>query len=322
MEILKNKKILFIAPIYYNYEKIIKNKMEEMGGEVTFFSEKKNGLAFGILNNINSTLIKYYQFIYYLYILNEIKNKRFTHFFLIRGYKIPKFFLKKVRIFNPHIKFIMYQWDSNKNNSYFDIVPYFDIVFSFDFKDTTDNHDLKFLQLFYTDDIKELKSPNKIVYDFFCISSFTLERFEQTKKIRDFCFENNLKAKFFCFLPFSTFIRLRIFNKLKFNESFISHKPMSRKEYLNILQSSNVIIDLSHETQTGLSMKVIEAFGSKKKIYTTNISIKSNPIYSENWVQILNLNAINIPIYSSDNKKNTEDLFIDNWIYKIFNDCN
>ena len=44
-KILKNKKILFIAPIYYDYEKIIINKMEEMGASVKFFSEKREGFT-------------------------------------------------------------------------------------------------------------------------------------------------------------------------------------------------------------------------------------------------------------------------------------
>ena len=79
-------------------------------------------------------------------------------------------------------------------------------------------------------------------------------------------------------------------------------------------------MDFSHATQTGLSMKVIEAFGAGKKILTTNNSILDNPIYHPDWVQLVDPSHIETPRFTKkEETKADENLYIDNWINELFN---
>jgi hypothetical protein len=315
---LKNKKILFIAPVYYDYEKIIMDKIKENGGDLIFFSEKKDGLLFGILNNIHPILINFYQKIYYFNILKKISRENFSHFFLIRGYKIPFFFLKKLKELNPNIEFILYQWDSNKNNPYFHILKYFDKSSSFDIKDCQENKALRFLQLFYTDEVAQIAKSKNIKYEFFCFSSFSINRYKDTIEFLKYCNKNDLSYRAFCFIPKTTYFRLKYLNRMKLEENFLSFNPMTRSEYCKNLSECATVVDLSHDTQTGLSMRVVEAFGAGKKVLTTNKSIINNPIYSPDWVQVLSIDNIKKIHFTAGENYHRSELYIDNWLKKVF----
>ena len=318
---LEGKKIVFIGPVFYDYHSIIQNKIENLGAEVTFFPEKKDGILFGILNTINSSLINIYQKWYFYFLFKKIKNKKFDYFFLIRGYKIPISFIKKLKEKNPSIKCIMYQWDSEKNNPYFDKVKYFNEVSTFDYADFKKNNEIKFLQLFYTKDILELRQKNtKIEYDFFCFSSFTMDRYNSMISFISFCKKNNYSLNYFCFIPFSTYFKLKYIKRIHLDKKYLSFKPMPRQDYLKLLNQSSIIVDYSHSTQTGLSMRIIETYGAGKKILTTNTSIINNPIYSTNWVQILDeKNILKNNFSTNQTKEEFDNLYIDNWIKTIFN---
>ena len=317
-QFLKNKKILFIGPVFYDYHTVIIEKIKNMGGEVTFFSEKKEGLLFGILNNINPKLINIYQVIYYSGILKMIESEDFTHFFLIRGYKIPEFFLKKLKQLNPSIEFILYQWDSNNNNPFYHIVKYFDKASSFDLKDCQNKEGLKFQQLFYTDDIVETNVHKNFKYHFFCFSSFTIERYEQTIKFINYCIKHNYSFYAFCYIPLSTYYRLKYLNRITLNEKFLSFKPMKRDEYLKKLSECEVVVDLSHSAQTGLSMRIIECYGAGKNVLTTNTSITNNPIYSTDWVQVIDINNLKRVVFTQSNKYERDQFYIDSWLKELF----
>lgn len=315
---LLNKKILFIGPNFFDYENIIARKLKEKGADFLFFSEKKDGLLFGILNNIHPAIINFYQKIYYRFILKKIQKESFSHFFLIRGYKIPVFFLEKLKNLNPNIKFILYQWDSNINNPYFHILNYFDKASSFDLNDCKEKKELNFLQLFYTEEVLEISKCDSVEYEYFCFSSFTIDRYTQTIKFIKYCRENNKSIRSFCFIPKTTYFRLKFINRISLNKDFLSFSPMSRKNYLKNLSECSTVVDLSHDTQTGLSMRVIEAFGAGKKVLTTNKSVINNPIYSTDWIQIIDINNLKIHPFTNNNKPDRRQMFIDMWLKNIF----
>jgi len=309
-------KVLFIGPVFYNYHDLIKNKIEALGAEVSFFPEKRDGILFSVLNTLNPSLIFFYQKYYYWLLWKRIKKNSYTHFFLIRGHKIPDFFLERLKENNPGIKLIMYQWDSQRNNTYFHIVKYFNKVYTFDYKDYKENNALDFLQLFYTEDIGRLREGNmKIKYDFFCFSSFTRERYESMLSLISFCNKNNLRLKTFCYIPYSTYVKFRFLKGMSLDKRFLSFSSMPKKEYLEFLGESEVVVDFSHSTQTGLSMRIIEAYGAGKKIVTTNHSILNNPIYSPYWVQLIDPKDIKQPIFQRKEEVSVQhNLYIDNWI--------
>jgi len=319
---LEEKKVLFVGPVFYDYHTLIQKKIEDLGANVSFYPEKKDGFLFGILNTLNPFLIFWYQKWYYFFLWRSIKDKKFTHFLLIRGYKIPSFFIEKIKKKNPDIKCIMYQWDSNQNNPYFNLLKYFNKSYTFDYKDYKEQDGLGFLQLFYTEDIRKLNNSEvNFKYDFFCFSSFTINRYNDMLSFIAFCKVNNYELKSFCFIPYTTYFKFKYLKRIDLDKQYLSFKPMPREDYLECLANSGIVVDFSHATQTGLSMRIIETYGAGKKIFTTNTSILNNPIYSSDWVQLVNVNSIKKPIYTNENDSDyKENLYIDNWLRILFSE--
>ena len=213
----------------------------------------------------------------------------------------------------------MYQWDSIKNNSYEYLIPCFDKTYTFDYKDFEQRKDLKFLQLFYTDDIKKIRDTKvSTLYDFFLLNSFSMERYKAITKVLDYCKEKNLTVKQFCYIPFRTFFKYKYLLRIPLDKSLLSFAPMSRQEYIDSLSKCDIVVDVNHSTQTGLSMRVTETYGAGKKILTTNKSIQKDPLYNKTWAQTFDLNDIELLPFEKQEKNSVADeLYIDNWLKTI-----
>ena len=231
---------------------------------------------------------------------------------------MPVSFIKKLKNKHPNIQTIMYQWDSIKRYPYEYLIPHFDKSYTFDYKDFEQRNDLLFLQLFYTDDIKNIRdSKNPSEHDFFLFNSFTMERYDAIAKILDYCKKNKLTVKQFCYIPFRTFFKYRYLLRIPLDKRLLSFSPMNRVEYIDYLSKCDIVVDINHSAQTGLSMRVTETYGAGKKILTTNKSIEKDPLYNKSWAQIFDIN--NIKISSFEEKESIiDELYINNWLKTIF----
>ena len=72
---MEKRKIIFIAPEFYDYHKIITEKLRELFGETFFFPERKTNGLYTLLNNINPKLINLYQKIYFFFIWQQVKKE-------------------------------------------------------------------------------------------------------------------------------------------------------------------------------------------------------------------------------------------------------
>lgn len=313
------KKILFIAPEFYDYHKVISKKLHELEGDVVFFPEENLNFLYILSRNINKKLVDVFQYIRFFIFWQKIKNQHFTHFFAIRVHKMPVWFVEKVKKKNPEIKTIMYQWDSIKNNPYTYLIPHFDKSYTFDYQDFKSRKDLEFHQLFYTEDIKKLRGKKDFQYDLFCLNSFTLERYQLMERIIAYCDEKKIKIKTYCYIPQKTYVRFTKMKGIDLKKELLSFEPMSRNDYLHYLEKSKVILDLNHSSQSGLSVRVIEALGADKDLITTNKSILENPLYNKNKIQVLDVDNIDFDLNTFlDQQTKADGLYIDNWIRKFF----
>ena len=74
---LHGKKILFLSVSFFNYEKAIVNRLNELGAEVDFYDERPSNSNFskGIIR-LNKKFYHLKINTYYNRILNEIKDKK------------------------------------------------------------------------------------------------------------------------------------------------------------------------------------------------------------------------------------------------------
>ncbi len=326
---LSGKKILFIGVKFYHYHEEIINKLEDtFGSNVTFYPERDTSIVYGLVNRLLPHRIELYQEFYYKQLLKKISKQKFDYFLVIRGFKMPLWFVKKIKEINPNIKTIYYQWDSNTNSPFigleakYDIINEFDSKLSFDYKDVHDYPVLKYCPTFYTDEIKALavnKNANA-KYDLFYFGSYLPERYTGLVKFREYATSKGYVIKSHFYMPMRYYLIERL-KGTKIDKGLIKTKPMSRETYIKLLGQSKCIVDVSNAKQTGLAMRVIDSFGAGKKVITTNKWILTDKSYDPSQAVVIDLKNIDFPddfLSATIEQKVFQDFSLERWIKNIF----
>jgi len=190
------------------------------------------------------------------------------------------------------------------------ILPLFDKNFSFEKKDCK-KYNLRFKTNFIYKTIDKVPENHK--YKVFNISSFD-KRFPVIKKIAEALYKMKIKSK------------IIIFTSKENEEPYIefSKKTLSIEENNQLLQESEIMLDVSRNGQEGLSFRVFESLGLKKKLITTNKDIVNYDFYDpENIFVIENIDDIKIPAvffetsYVDIPENILNKYFIENWVDEL-----
>ena len=330
---LKGKKILYIGVSTFNYEQEIKLGLERLGASVDYYDERpandfltKVFLRLNLKTLIHSKIDKHYS-----NILNKSKNIKYDYVFIIKLETIDKNILEHLKENQKNATFILYLWDSIQNYKGKEkLLPLFDKAFSFDKTDTIKYNTLNFLPLFYIPlyEIKPVKE-NSIEYDLCFFGTGHSDRYKIVKEIKKKTTKMNLKVYSFFYLQNKIiFWGRKLFDKKMQNAkiSDFSFNSLTQNQLLDKILKSNVIIDIEHEGQVGLTMRTIEALGCHKKLLTSNKSIKDYDFYNENNICIIDRK--NIKVEEDFFKKSYEELdkeiyskyTLSNWLKTIFGD--
>jgi hypothetical protein len=330
IDTLSNKNILFFSVQTFNLEKEIKKKLEEFGAKVEYFDERPANNIFvkGIIRVKRSFYQKKIDN-YYKRILLKTKNEIYHYLFVNKGEVVPEFFLKEFKKYHPECQCIFYTWDSFINcNHPIKILKYFDKKFTFDPDDAL-KFGLNFRPLFYLDTYKSLnkKIDVKSKYDLLFIGTAHSDRYVVSNKIRNWCELNNLKSYCYYFIHG----RLVYFYKKIFDNSFqifdyrnLVFNSLETSEIMELYKVSNVILDINHPGQKGLTMRTFETIGAHKKMITTNSEVKKYPFYNSNNIYIIDRNDIILDkvFFELPYEKVDEELYykssIEGWLKCIF----
>lgn len=313
------KRVLFIGPRFYFYPKLIKENLEDVGYDVTFFEERYYGLIYLILKCIGESIFKYFSTKRYDNFLNKNKYK-YDILFVIRGESLPVEFVESLKQRNPRIKTILYEWDSIKNFDYRYLIKYFDTVATFDKKDAIE-YNLLYYPLFYTNDSIEIRNYNgNRDIDLLFIATYLPERIKYLRDLIHFTIQNNIRFDYYLYITKFTYLKNKIFKRNYFRGIRIHFKPLSRQELIQKYKKSKVIIDVSNIEQTGLSMRVIEMIGAGRKIISTNKEFQNNIDLSQTQFLIINsIEDISSDFISSKDKQNNyhNELLLDSWLKRL-----
>lgn len=299
-ESLKNKKILFLCPLFFNYHKKLMKAMESEGAEVDYFDERpSNTVVSKALLRINRNFVTGQIKKYYDEITQKIKGKRYDYIFICQAEATPKWFLTDARKMNPDAKMVLYLWDSvaNKVNT-LEKLDLFDEVFSFDKKDCA-RFGLTFRPLFFDKEYELLaKEQPKLVYDLFFVGTVHSDRYRILKEVKQQFEKNHLNVFYFLFIPSKLMYYQRKLTTSDLNGSHISEfsfTGMPSEELTAKLKQSKAVVDIQHPKQTGLTMRTIEMLGANKKMITTNPEIQHYDFYHPNNICIVNRDKVEIP---------------------------
>ena len=199
---LQNKKILFLSPAFFNYEYIIKKKMECMGATVSFYDERvvKTAWERALLKKtpflFNKRSEKYFE-----KIIIENRDKIFDYVLIIRCDLVSEKTLQKLKKTFPKAKFCLYLWDSLSNIPGIEKkIKYFDRATSFDKRDCLSNAKLVFRPLFFSDEFSNMCKKQRYKYDVAFCGTVHSDRYKVLNKIEEDCKKKNLRYLGFYYL--------------------------------------------------------------------------------------------------------------------------
>lgn len=186
----------------------------------------------------------------------------------------------------PKARFILYQWDSEKNLPYaVGIHPFFDAIFTFDRFDCAERSYYRFLPLFYSPSYEKIGEEAKKFYIYDCSYIGTAH----PKKFHDI---NSMSNRLTEALP-NQFIYHYMPSRLKYyyhkllapeyrdaKVSDFHFKKVPQEKTAWIFRHSRCILDAPQGGQSGLTMRTLECLGAKRKLITTNTDIINYDFYT------------------------------------------
>lgn len=327
------KRLLLIMPNFFDYPKIIKKELFELGYEVDFFDDRPSTSALvKAVIRVKPSLLKKYISKYFDDMMKSVRKKKYDFVFIISGQSLSfdEEMIAELKESQSNAKFILYQWDSVKNfRPILKVQKYFDKKYSFDKNDCYDNSSLEFLPLFYCDryeQIGKLKKEN-YKYDYSFVGTAHPKKFKFIKMMDEQLKLVYNKSFIYYFLPSKL---VYFYRKIK-NKEFKSAKlkdfhyvPLTENELNNIFINSKCILDCPQDNQVGLTIRVIETLGAKKKLITTNSDIVNYDFYRPENIYVYDskLDIDNV-FFSSDyveiDRNVYEKYSLNNWLKEILN---
>lgn len=290
------RKVLLIAPLFFNYYKEMIKELELMGYEVDYVCDApSNSNISKAIGRINKNLIKGTTKKYFVgKVLPAIQGNKYDDVLIIGGmtFAFTPDMVEKIKEMNPQARFAMYQWDSEKNLPYSTgIHPYIDQLYSFDLNDCEQMDKYRFLPLFYTRIYEEIGTEKVDSYQYDCsyVGTAHPQKYKDINEISSALKDIMPKQFIYHYMP----SKLKYYYHKLLAPEF-KHAKMSdfktekvpSNEVMKIFKESMCILDAPQAGQTGLTIRTIECLGAKRKMITTNKDIKKYDFYNESNILV------------------------------------
>lgn len=282
----RTKKILFIGIGFYDYENVIKKYFEEHGAYVHYFISCCAFFAMRVATRLNQKKRCLRIQHNYLEKLIEKAPVDMDYVFIIKGEGFDEDNIKLLKYKYQKAKILMYQFDSLERLSNADLIlKYFSNLYTFDRVDAA-KYKLIFRPLFFRNKLKPL---TEYKYDISFVGWGHSDRYELLKRLKQRFVEENISFKFLIFTGIWSYLINRYITKIykKEDSGMFIFKPLKYSSYVQLCEESNVILDLSHPNQTGLTMRSIETFAFCRKLLTTNKDIVNYDMVDKSLYQVL-----------------------------------
>ncbi|WP_167619068.1 hypothetical protein [Maribellus sediminis] len=324
--ILRNKRILFIEPKFFNYDKAIKKELIEQGADVDSISYYKDSVLFRATRyfpSIQGWLMNQY----FLKQYRHLKSTKYDFIFAIRGGKLTPKTIQEIQAKSPNATSILYLWDSIVENPYVrKIIPLFQKIMSFDQKDCK-KFGFNYLPLFYTKDFESKKQKTEKIfkYDIVFIGRDHSDRYDILKKLKKECERLDLKPHFFLYTSRLGFIKRKLLGILKgkkISRFEFEFTPISHAEISKIYARAKSVVDIELSIQSGLTMRTFELLASETKMITTNQNIKDLELYNPANIHIIDRESpkLDKQFFANDfiHDGRIRKYSLENWIKNIF----
>ena len=322
---IKGKTILLIMSYYFGYEIEIRKELE-----------KKGAIVYSINQDFynNNFLCRFFQ----VYFKRLFYNMTFQYYvFQIRKYRHIDivFVIKGSTLYPPIIemlkqkykcKYILYQWDSVKNNPYaVKLSESFDSTYTFDPEDAK-KYGWNYRPLFFN--TTKGNHQKEIKYEMSYICSLHSKRADILFYLLNYAKKNRIRLFDYVYVDKLSFIRQKylkgndLYTKLPYH--YMKFSPLSSDKVKNVYGVSKCLVDYKSPDQDGLTIRSIEAIGHECKLITNNRAVIHEKFYCNENVFIYDEEKIEIPIefIRSPYRPLQEDIYsyysLEGWITEIF----
>ncbi|MBC8753688.1 hypothetical protein H2O64_03345 [Kordia sp. YSTF-M3] len=311
-----SKKVLIIAPFAFGYTAHIQKALQQyetIDAEILYLDQP----AFSYKN----TFHKAQNFFSKLFLGKNLKKTFVTdrikaslvelgkqdEIFIIRPDMLNDDLLRFIKSYTN--KFIAYYYDSTRRfPRKTDIIPMFDKVYSYDRLDVS-TYNLDFL----TNYIFEESNHQEFEYQFFNISTNDY-RFPLLENLA-----NYLKQHKWTY-------NIQVYNgsEMPAEHVEIITTQKSITEVSELIQKAKIIVEIQRTEQVGLSFRIFEALGHRKKLITTNKDIVNYDFYHSQNILVVDEHNIEIPEdfvtspYVEIDSTILSNYKIENWVKPIF----
>jgi hypothetical protein len=291
---LRGENVLFIARKFFSYDKAIFDELVICGAKVDLVYDVPftRPLVKALLRKLRFVLAPFASRLIEREIA-EFQTASYDYIFVILGEGLTDGFYQRLKLSHPRSKIILYVWDGIENNRQYLKAQFkhFDVVSSFDPVDS-EKYSLHFKPLFYIppNSLIDQSKYNKNMYLASFIGTSHSSRSKVLARIRAqfsnqanvvFIFEY-LQAKWLYYL-YNLWDRR--YSSTAIN--LISFESMDYDSVLEVMMASKAILDLPHPSQSGLTIRSIEALGLKKKLITTNVNIVKYDFYHPSNIMVI-----------------------------------
>jgi len=296
-ESLTGKRVLFIAPMFFGYEKLIKGELEQLGAVVDYFSDRPGAdfLTKALIRVDRRFLARKIER-YYGDIIEQTRSRDYDLVLIIRAEAVSGSILDRLRSLHSRARFVLYLWDSmHYNPNARKVLGKFDAVLSFDRADVDANPQIQFLPLFYGRDFERAASwTGSFKYDACFIGTIHTDRYKVLEQVIDQLERDGMRVFVYCYYPSRTLFRLRsLFDGgfRRFARRYVNFKGIPLSEVVDRIAESRAVIDVNRPGQLGLTMRTIEAIGAQRLLVTTNEDIVNYDVYSKKGVCLIDRSA-------------------------------
>jgi hypothetical protein len=220
--------------------------------------------------------------------LEELGRNNYSTILIIQGEGVTAATLMILRDSYPRAQLVFYTWDSIENKPYSrQNLNLYDHCSTFDPLDAK-KYGMHFRPLFYTDGFNK-QASTAYTYDLSFIGTVHSDRYRIVSSLLK---QLPPDAKTFVYLylqaPWMYDLR-RIFTMTVAgaNREDFRFEPLSKDFVQSTFLASKIVLDIEHFNQRGATMRTIEALGSKRKMVTTNTSLRDYDFYNPMNIHIV-----------------------------------
>ncbi len=294
---LAGKRVLFIAPRFFSYERDIIAALTRCGAEVDWLPDRPFDSPFmTAVTRFQPSVILPAAYRLYEKMMHGFGRSHYDFILVLNGQTLPKKLLVKWRACFPQARFLLYMWDSLENRgSVRGNLDQFDECFSFD-PGAVEKFGMILRPLYFVPGF-EAAQDTKCDYGISFIGTAHTDRYEIVSKI-DAKLPSQINRFWYLFLQTQwVYHAYRFTNKAykSAKQSDFQFASLPRTTVQETFRRSMSILDIEHPDQTGLTMRTFETLGAQKKLVTTNASVRDYPFFDANNIHVIDRHSPIVP---------------------------